>query len=45
LLGHRSVQTTISAYIGLESIQASEIFGQIIAEKVSKKLKAEELDD
>ena len=32
LLGHRSVQTTINAYVGLESIQASEIFSQIVME-------------
>ena len=31
LLGHRSVQTTINAYIGLDNIQASEIYGGIIA--------------
>jgi site-specific recombinase XerD len=36
LLGHRNVQTTINAYIGLESIQASEIFGKIISEQISK---------
>ena len=31
LLGHRSVQTTINSYIGLENIQASEIFSKIVA--------------
>lgn len=36
LLGHRNVQTTIRAYVGLEGIQASEIFGNIIAEEVRK---------
>ena len=36
LLGHRNVQTTINAYIGLESIQASEIFSKIISELISK---------
>ena len=30
LLGHRSVQTTISSYIGLNGIQASEIFTNIV---------------
>ena len=30
LLGHRSVQTTISSYIGLDGIQASEIFTNIV---------------
>jgi integrase len=30
LLGHRNVQTTINAYVGLENIQASEIFAEIV---------------
>jgi hypothetical protein len=30
LLGHRTVQTTINAYIGLENIHASEIFSKIV---------------
>ena len=30
LLGHRNVQTTINSYVGLENIQASEIFGKIV---------------
>jgi Phage integrase family len=30
LLGHRSAQTTINSYIGLDSIQASEIFSNIV---------------
>jgi hypothetical protein len=32
LLGHRNVQTTINFYVGLENIQASEIFGKIVME-------------
>jgi integrase len=32
LLGHRNVQTTINAYVGLENIQASEIFGKIVSQ-------------
>ena len=32
ILGHRNVQTTINAYVGLENIQASEIFGKIVLE-------------
>jgi integrase len=30
VLGHRNVQTTINAYIGLENIHASEIFSRIV---------------
>jgi integrase len=36
LLGHRSVQTTINSYIGLESIRASEIFGKIVMERMDR---------
>jgi integrase len=32
LLGHRNVQTTIKAYVGLENIQASKIFADIVKE-------------
>jgi hypothetical protein len=32
ILGHRNVQTTINAYVGLENIQASEIFSKIVME-------------
>jgi integrase len=35
ILGHRSVQTTINAYVGLESIRASEIFGGIVKQQLS----------
>jgi len=30
ILGHVSIETTLKSYVGLESIQASEVFGQII---------------
>ena len=30
ILGHRNVQTTINSYVGLENIQASEIFSKIV---------------
>jgi integrase len=42
LLGHRSVQTTVRAYVGLENIQASKIFGQIVREHVAEILEAAE---
>jgi integrase len=42
LLGHRSVQTTINAYIGLESIRASEIFSKIVVEHLADELEAAE---
>ena len=40
LLGHRSVQTTINSYIGLESIQASEIFSKIVMDHMGDDLEA-----
>lgn len=36
LLGHRSIETTLKSYVGLESIQASEVFGQIIRERLQR---------
>jgi hypothetical protein len=43
LLGHRNVQTTIGAYIGLENIRASEIFSKIVMEHMlDDKLEAAE---
>jgi hypothetical protein len=32
ILGHRKLSTTMAAYVGLEMIQASEIFGNIVKE-------------
>jgi site-specific recombinase XerD len=42
LLGHRNVQTTIHAYIGLENIHASEIFSKIVMEHMDDELEAAE---
>jgi integrase len=42
LLGHRSVQTTINAYIGLENIRASEIFSEIVRKHLDDGLEAAE---
>jgi integrase len=42
LLGHRNVQTTINSYIGLENIQASEIFAQLVMEHWGDELEAAE---
>jgi Phage integrase family len=35
VLGHRNVQTTIGAYIGLENIHASEIFNKIVMDHMA----------
>ena len=42
LLGHRNLQTTINAYVGLENIQASEIFSKIVMEHLGDGLEAAE---
>jgi integrase len=42
LLGHRNVQTTIKAYIGLENIHASEIFSKIVLKHMDDKWEAPE---
>jgi integrase len=42
VLGHRNVQTTVKAYIGLENIQASEIFGKIVVQHLGNDLEAAE---
>jgi integrase len=35
VLGHKSIQTTINFYVGLETTQASEIYGEIVREHMS----------
>jgi integrase len=42
ILGHRNVQTTINSYVGLENIQASEIFGKIVLEHMDHELEPAE---
>jgi integrase len=38
VLGHRSMQTTVQAYCGLETTQATAIFGDIVREKLRDNL-------
>jgi integrase len=42
MLGHRSIQTTMNFYVGLENIQATEIFGDIIKQRMTKRPEAAE---
>jgi integrase len=42
LLGHRSAETTINCYIGLDMIQASEIYTEIVMEHLDRDLEAAE---
>jgi hypothetical protein len=42
LLGHRDIKTTIDSYVGLENVQASEIFSKIVMEHMEDKLEAAE---
>jgi hypothetical protein len=34
VLGHRSIQTTVQSYCGLETTQATAIFGDIVRDKL-----------
>jgi len=42
LLGHKNIQTTMKAYIGLDSIHASEIFTGMISDMIGRRLEAAE---
>jgi integrase len=42
LLGHRNVQTTVNAYVGLENIQASQIFSRIVMEHMMDEMEPAE---
>jgi Phage integrase family len=42
LLGHRNIKTTLNSYIGLESIRASEIFGEMVMEQLANSEEEEE---
>ena len=35
ILGHRSVQTTINSYVGLENIRGSEIFSKLVIDHMN----------
>jgi integrase len=41
LLGHRSVRTTVQYYCGLETTQATAIFGDIVREKLRDRFSLE----
>jgi hypothetical protein len=42
VLGHRNIQTTINAYVGLECIQASEIFSEMVMGHMKEESEAAE---
>jgi integrase len=42
LLGHRNIQTTRNFYVGLDMIQATEIFGDIVRKRLGKALEPAE---
>jgi integrase len=44
ILGHRSITTTMRCYVGLETIQASEIFTNMVVAEITQNL-TEEDDD
>jgi integrase len=42
LLGHRNIQTTMNFYVGLDMIQASELFSDIVKQRLDDSLEAAE---
>lgn len=42
ILGHKSIATTMKSYVGLQNIQASEIFGKIVMDRMKSDLEAAE---
>lgn len=42
LLGHRSIATTMTFYAGLETLQATRIFGEIVERELKQELQAQE---
>ncbi len=45
ILGHRSIGTTMRCYVGLETIQASEIFTEMVVAEINKDLLTGDDDD
>jgi integrase len=45
ILGHRSLATTMRCYIGLETIQASEIFTEMVVAEINEDLLTAEEDN
>jgi hypothetical protein len=41
-LGHRNIQTTINFYTGLNMIQASELFSEIVKKRLDEELEPAE---
>jgi integrase len=44
ILGHRSITTTMRCYVGLETIQASEIFTNMVVAEINQDLMTTEED-
>jgi integrase len=44
ILGHRSIETTMRCYVGLESIQASEIFTEMVVTEINQELLGDDHD-
>jgi len=44
ILGHRSIATTMRCYVGLETIQASEIFTNMVVAEINQSLLGEDHD-
>jgi len=44
ILGHRGLATTMRCYVGLETIQASEIFTEMVVAEINEDLLTAEVD-
>jgi integrase len=42
LLGHRNIQTTMNFYVGLNTIQANELFNELIKKRLHRELEPAE---
>jgi integrase len=42
VLGHKNIQTTINFYVGLETTQAAERFGEIVRKHVTRDLRRDD---
>jgi integrase len=45
ILGHRRIATTMKCYVGLETIQASEIFSNMVVSEINQNLLGDDHDD
>ena len=45
ILGHRRIATAMKCYVGLETIEASEIFSNMVVSEINQNLLGDDHDD